>query len=90
MIGHRQNAQEAENAGASGQQLMAEIRALLVWHTPRATPGGRLPKWRWLAIDVSVPMTLKLFSDRRGTVRLLPGSAERSVFRGWWGQYRAG
>lgn len=67
MIDHCQNAQEAETLARQGQQLMAEIQALPV-PVIAAIHGaclGAVLKWRWPAIGVSVPMTLKPFSDCR-------------------------
>lgn len=67
MIGHCQNAQEAETLARQGQQLMAEIQALPVRLSPpfMAPAWVAVLKWRWPAIGVSVPTTLKPFSDCR-------------------------
>lgn len=67
MIGHCQNAQEAETLARQGQQLMAEIQALpvpVIAAIHGACLGAAL-KWRWPAIGASVPTTLKPFSDCR-------------------------
>lgn len=93
MIGHCQNAQEAETLARQGQQLMAEIQALpvpVIAAIHGACLGAAL-KWRWPAIGASVPMTLKPFLTAGGTVRAFTGigrNAATSTAGG--GQYRAG
>lgn len=88
MIGHCQNAQEAETLARQGQQLMAEIQALpvpVIAAIHGACLGGGL--------EMALACHRRICTDDVKTVLGLPevqlglyrDRAERSDFHGWWG-----